>query len=85
MESKPQLNSVLKAAMHSHREMLTVLSSLNEDQITAMLEYELADNRPRPSVITALHQRQCILRAKRERAAMLKNLGPVRGLRREAA
>lgn len=74
-----ELNPVLRVAMRTHRDLISMLTTLREDQVKAMLDHELKDNRPRPSVIERLHQRYSILRAQRERAEMLNGLVSVRG------
>lgn len=50
------------------------LIKLGERQVEALLQEELNAERPRKSVVDRLHQRLCILRAKRERAAIFKKL-----------
>lgn len=79
MNEKPRLGPILTEAMRTHDGLLSILMSLKEEHINAMLEYELADNRPRASVITRLHQRRGILRGKRELAEMLDGLVSARG------
>ena len=46
------------------------LHKLTENQVTRLLYMEL-DGARRPRVVVRLHQRLCILRAKREREALM--------------
>lgn len=83
--TEKQLNPVLKVAMQTHRDLISILMSLREDQVKEMLDYELSDRRPRPSVVERLHQRWSILRMQRERAEMLSGLVSVKGPRKAEA
>ena len=47
---------------------------LNEDRIKELLEEEMVSTAPRRTALRILHQRYCILRAKRERKEIMKCL-----------
>ena len=47
---------------------------LNEDRIKELLEEEMVSMAPRRTALRILHQRYCILRAKRERKEIMKCL-----------
>lgn len=49
---------------------------LNEDRIKELLEEEMVRQEPRRTALRILHQRYCILRAKRERKEIMKCLTP---------
>jgi hypothetical protein len=49
------------------------LHKLTENQVTRLLYMEM-DGARRPGVVVRLHQRLCILRAKREREALMAEL-----------
>lgn len=56
-----------------YRALWRDLPKLTEEQVTRLL-YKEMDGARRPRVIVRLHQRLCILRAKREREALMKEL-----------
>jgi len=47
---------------------------LSEDRVRELLEEEMASPNPRQTALLRLHQRYCILRAKRERKEIMKCL-----------
>lgn len=55
------------------REIMRALSTMTEKDIERALKLELATER-RLSVVERLHQRLCMLRYRRERAELLKEL-----------
>lgn len=54
------------------RELHNALLDLDEATITKLLDQERVSKKPRRLVLERLHQRLCILRAKRERAAIMR-------------
>lgn len=59
--------------MKSYRDIMRHLTTMTELELRRALEDELATER-RLSVIERLHQRLCIVRARREREELLKEL-----------
>lgn len=51
------------------------LLALTETQLQNLLDEELGTPKPRKLIIERIHQRMCILRAKRERAKLFKEAG----------
>jgi hypothetical protein len=49
---------------------------LGEDRVKELLEEEMVSQHPRRTALRILHQRYCILRAKRERKEIMKCLPP---------
>ena len=47
---------------------------LGEDRVQELLEEEMVSQNPRRTALRILHQRYCILRAKRERKEIMKCL-----------
>jgi hypothetical protein len=64
------MNEVLKAALKDWRSLHKVLTTFREDQVKAMLDYEIAGE-ARVSILERLHQRYNTLRVSRERVELL--------------
>jgi hypothetical protein len=55
------------------RKLNELLCSFSEEELKRMIDNEL-ENARRPSVVKRLHQRYCMVRAMRERKAILADL-----------
>lgn len=64
------MDAILKMALTSWDTMHSMLPSLTEPQVKAMLDYEL-ETRKRHTLVERLHQRYNTLRVKREREELM--------------
>lgn len=64
---------MMQTALGNWRDLNKLLNTFDEAQIMAMLDHEMNTKRRR-MVVTRLHQRQCILRANREREELMHQL-----------
>lgn len=64
----------ISEALHDTRTLQANITKLTEAQLEQMLAVEQARRPPRKLVLERVHQRYCILRAKRERAQLLRGL-----------
>lgn len=65
----------MKQLLKDTRTLQAGLLDLSENQVQSLLDIELTSPKPRKLVLERVHQRLCILRGKRERAALFKNAG----------
>lgn len=61
--------------LSNFRALNDALPGLKEDLIVTLLQQERISSKPRKLVLERLHQRFCILRAKRERKELMKECG----------
>ena len=65
----------VKTLLRDTRILQAGLLDLSETQVQSLLDLELQSPKPRKLVLERVHQRLCILRGKRERAALFKSAG----------
>jgi hypothetical protein len=66
------MNEKQLSALRNWQSLNKLLNDLTENEIKEMLDDELKQRVQRTTFIERLHQRFCILRAQRERSAMMK-------------
>ena len=57
------------------RTLQAALLDLTEAKLQELLDEELSSKKPRKLILERIHQRMCILRAKRERAKLFREAG----------
>lgn len=67
------MDFICTSALNDWRSLNGMITSLTEEQIEEMIDYE-CNNRKRSTVVVRLHQRLTSLRSNRERMVLMKKL-----------